>query len=53
VTVPSGTSRRASSLVVDAVTLLLVVACIPFAILAIGLPIALGVRLLVWLGELL
>jgi hypothetical protein len=51
--VPSSTSRRASAVVVDAVTLLLVVACIPFVILAVGLPIALGVRLMVWIGQLL
>jgi hypothetical protein len=44
---------RPSSLVVDAITLVAVVVCIPFAIIAIGLPIALGIRLVVWIGQLL
>jgi hypothetical protein len=42
---------RASAMIVDAVTLLAVVACIPFAILAIGLPLALGVRAVLWIAQ--
>ena len=46
-------TRRTSSLVVDGVTLLAVVACIPFAIIGIGLPVALMIRLVLWIGHLL
>ena len=42
---------RASSIVVDAVTLLAVVACIPVAILAVGIPLALVVRLVLWIAQ--
>ena len=48
---PPRTRWRASAMVVDAVTLLSVVALIPFAILAVGLPIVLGVRLVLWIGQ--
>jgi hypothetical protein len=46
-------ARRTSSYVVDGVTLLAVVACIPFVILGIGLPIALAIKLVLWIVALL
>ena len=45
--------RRAALVAVDLLGLAPIVLCIPFAILAIGIPIALCVRLLLWLGGLL
>ena len=45
-----GFIRRASALVGEALTLVAIVFCVPFVILAIGLPIALLVRLLLWVG---
>jgi hypothetical protein len=45
-----GFIRRASALVGEALTLVAIVLCVPFVILAIGLPIALLVRLLLWVG---
>jgi hypothetical protein len=50
---PPAAPWRASAIVVDGVTLLAVVVCIPFAIIAVGLPVALGVKLVLWLTELL
>ena len=44
--------RPSSSLIVDGVTLLALVAFIPFSILAIGLPFALAIRFVLWLVEL-
>ena len=52
-TVMAAPARRTSSLVVDGVTLLAVVVFIPFAIIGIGLPIALLIRLVLWFGHLL
>ena len=45
--------RRAAVVVGDLLGAVAIVLCIPFVILAIGIPIALGVRLLLWIGELL
>jgi hypothetical protein len=42
---------RASAIALDAVMMVAVVACIPFAILAIGLPLAAGVRAVLWIIE--
>ena len=50
-TVAVHSAARPTSLVVDGITLLVVVAIIPFAILAIGLPLAFLIRLVVWLVE--
>ena len=47
-----GPLRRASGLLGDVLALAGIVVAIPVVILAIGTPIALGVRLLVWLGGL-
>jgi hypothetical protein len=44
--------RRAAEVGGDVLALAVVVASIPFVIVAIGLPIALVVRLLLWLGRL-
>jgi len=49
--VPSRLSATAG-VVGDLLTAVAVVLCIPFVILAIGIPIALCVRLLVWSGGL-
>jgi hypothetical protein len=46
---PAAAPWRASAIVVDGVTLLAVVAFIPFAIIAIGLPVAAAVKLVLWL----
>jgi hypothetical protein len=46
---PATAPWRASAVVVDGVTLLAVVVCIPFAIIAVGLPVALGVKLVLWM----
>jgi hypothetical protein len=45
--------RRAAVVVGDLLGAVAIVLCIPFVILAIGIPIALGVRLLLWIGGLL
>jgi hypothetical protein len=42
---------RAASIAADSLMLVAVVACIPFAILAIGLPVAAVVRLGLWVAE--
>ena len=42
--------RRAAEGGGDLLLLLGIVFCIPFIVLALGLPVALGVRLLLWLG---
>jgi hypothetical protein len=52
-TVAVHTAARPTSFVVDGITLLAVVLFIPFAILAIGLPLAFLVRLVVWLTRLI
>ena len=49
----SGSLRRAAGVVGEFLALVGLVCCIPFVILAIGLPIALGVRLLLWVGGVL
>jgi hypothetical protein len=48
-----GPFRRAAVVVGDLLAAVAIVLCIPFLILAIGMPIALCVRLLLWIGELL
>jgi hypothetical protein len=47
---PTGRLRRTIALADDVLEAVGVVLCIPFVILAIGLPIALGVRLLLWIA---
>ena len=49
----SGPLRRAAAVVGDVLEAAVMVLCIPFVILAIGIPIALCVRLLLWIGGLL
>ena len=44
--------RRASAVSGDLLVMLAVICCIPFAILAFGLPIAWLLRLVLWIGEL-
>ena len=51
-TVP-GLFRRAAVVVGDLLGAVAIVVCIPLVILAIGIPIALFVRLLLWIGGLL
>jgi hypothetical protein len=48
-----GRLRRAADHIGDLGTLLIIVLCIPFLILVIGIPFALGVRLLLWGARLL
>ena len=48
-----GALRRAALAVGDLLAAVAIVLCVPFVILAIGLPIALCVRLLLWIGGLL
>ena len=48
-----GRLRRAAVVVGDLLGAVAIVLCIPFVILAIGIPIALCVRLLLWIGGLL
>jgi hypothetical protein len=45
--------RRATDPVMDVLMLLAVILSIPFVILAVGMPVALGVQLLLWIGRLL
>ena len=45
--------RRAAVLVGDLMGAVAVVLCVPFVILAVGTPIALCLRLLLWIGGLL
>jgi hypothetical protein len=45
--------RRAAGVVGDVLGAVAIVLCVPFVILAIGTPIALCVRLLLWVGGLL
>lgn len=49
----SGSLRRTAGAVGEFLALVGIVCCIPFVILAIGLPIALAVRLVLWLGGML
>lgn len=42
-------SRRAAMLLGDALGAAAIIACMPLAILAIGIPIALVVRMLLWM----
>ena len=49
----SGSLRRAAGVVGEFLTLVGIVCCIPFVILAIGLPLALAVRLLLWVAGVL
>jgi hypothetical protein len=51
--VGSGGLSRAAGVVGDLLGAVAIVLCIPFVILAIGIPLALGVRLLLWVGGLL
>jgi len=48
-----GPLRRAAEIIGDLFAAVGVILCIPFVILAIGIPIALCVRLLLWIGGLL
>ena len=48
-----GALRRAAVIVGDLFGAIAIVLCIPFVILAIAIPIALCVRLLLWIGGLL
>ena len=48
-----GSLRRAAAIGGELLALVGIVFCIPFVILAIGMPIALGVRLLLWVGGML
>jgi hypothetical protein len=48
-----GPLRRAVVIVSDLLGAVAIVLCIPFVILAIGAPIALCLRLLLWIGGLL
>jgi hypothetical protein len=48
-----GRLRRTAVVVGDLLAAVGIVLCIPFVILAIGIPIALCVRLLLWIGGLL
>jgi hypothetical protein len=48
-----GPFRRAAVVLGDALGAVAIVLCIPFVILAIGIPIALCLRLLLWIGGLL
>ena len=48
-----GPFRRAAVVVGDLLAAVAIVLCIPFVILAIGIPIALCVQLLLWIPELL
>lgn len=48
-----GPFRRAAVVVGDLLGAVAIVVCIPFAILAVGIPIALCVRLVLWIGGLL
>jgi hypothetical protein len=48
-----GAFRRTAVVVGDLLGAVALVLCIPFVILAIGIPIALCVRLLLWIGGLL
>ena len=45
-----GPWRRAAAIIGELFGAVAVVLCIPLAILAVGIPIALGVRLLLWVG---
>ena len=45
--------RRAGAMIGDLLGAVAIVFCIPVVILAIGIPIALCVRLLLWIGGLL
>ena len=48
-----GAFRRAAAVVGDLLGAVAVALCIPFVILAIGIPIVLCVRLVLWVGGLL
>jgi hypothetical protein len=50
---PTGVARSAWIGATDVVSLLGIVFAIPLVVLAIGVPIALAVRLLLWVGRLL
>ena len=49
----SGLFGRAAGFVAQLLVLVAIVWSIPFVILAIGLPVVLGVRLLLWVGGML
>jgi hypothetical protein len=48
-----GARHRAASMIGDLLGAVGLVLCVPFVILAIGMPIALGLRLLLWLAGML
>ena len=49
----SSSLRRAVGVVGEVLLLVGIACCVPFVILAIGIPIALAVRLLLWVGGVL
>jgi hypothetical protein len=50
---PIGAGSRAASAAADLLVGLGIVLCIPFVILALGMPIALGGRFLLWIAGML
>jgi hypothetical protein len=46
-------SRHVRTFIADGLWLLAIVACVPVAILAIGMPVVIVVRLLLWLAKVL
>ena len=48
-----GSLRRAALVIVDLLAAAGLVVCLPFVILAIGIPIALSVRFLLWIAGML
>ena len=48
-----GALRRAALAIGDLLAAVAILLCVPFVILAIGIPIALCIRLLLWIGGLL
>ena len=51
--VDAGVVRRAAVIIVDLLAAVSLLLCVPFVILAIGIPIALGLRFLLWIAGLL
>jgi len=45
--------RQAAGVFMDGLMLLVLILCIPLVILAVGIPVALLVQLLLWIGRLL
>ena len=51
--VRAGSMRRASSFIGDVLIGLAIILCIPFVLLVLGAPLALGVRFLLWITGML